>query len=51
MDEKDFTQERQRMVAEQLHPRGIRDPRILTAFETIPRHLFIPIEEQPTVLW
>jgi protein-L-isoaspartate(D-aspartate) O-methyltransferase len=46
MDEKGLSQERQRMVAEQLRPRGIRDPRILSAFETIPRHFFIPNEEQ-----
>lgn len=34
------------MVAEQLHPRGIRDPRVLEAFEAVPRHLFIPLEYQ-----
>jgi len=34
------------MVAEQLRPRGIRNPRVLSVFETIPRHFFIPNEEQ-----
>lgn len=35
------------MVAEQLRPRGIHDPRVLAAFESIPRHLFVPPEYQP----
>jgi protein-L-isoaspartate(D-aspartate) O-methyltransferase len=46
MNEKGLSRERQQMVAEQLRPRGIRDPRVLSAFETIPRHIFIPDEEQ-----
>ncbi len=33
---------RHRMVAEQIRGRGIRDPRILQAIESIPRHLFVP---------
>jgi protein-L-isoaspartate(D-aspartate) O-methyltransferase len=33
---------RQRMVAEQIRARGIKDDRILTAMETIPRHKFVP---------
>ena len=30
------------MVASQLHHRGIRDRRVLTAFGRVPRHLFVP---------
>ncbi len=37
-----FTAERQRMVDEQLIPRHIRDPRLLDAMRTVPRHLFVP---------
>ncbi|MEE9161857.1 MAG: protein-L-isoaspartate(D-aspartate) O-methyltransferase [Candidatus Neomarinimicrobiota bacterium] len=33
---------RHRMVEEQIRGRGIRDPRILQAIESIPRHLFVP---------
>lgn len=33
---------RQKMVADQLFHRGIRNESILQAFQTIPRHLFIP---------
>jgi len=34
--------ERQRMVNEQLRPRGIRDERVLRAMDKVPRHLFVP---------
>ena len=34
------------MVAEQLRPRGISDPRILSVFESIPRHNFVPESEK-----
>jgi protein-L-isoaspartate(D-aspartate) O-methyltransferase len=40
----DFETERHRMVAEQIAARGLRDPRLLAAFEAVPRHLFVPIE-------
>lgn len=33
---------RLRMVADQIRARGITDPRILAAFEKVPRHLFLP---------
>ncbi len=33
---------RERMVTEQLERRGIRDPRVLAAMRTVPRHAFIP---------
>ena len=39
-----FDLQRQRMVEDQLIRRGIRDPRILKAFSTVPRHLFVPEE-------
>jgi protein-L-isoaspartate(D-aspartate) O-methyltransferase len=35
------------MVDAQLRSRGIRDPRVLRAMETIPRHEFVPEEERP----
>ena len=34
--------ERRRMVDEQLKARDIRDPRVLEAMLTVPRHLFVP---------
>lgn len=34
--------ERRRMVDEQIFRRGIRDPRVLEAMLTVPRHLFVP---------
>jgi len=37
---------RKEMVEEQLINRGIRDQRVLNAFYNIPRHSFIPQEEQ-----
>ena len=43
---KEFLDERKRMVERQLHVRGINDPRVLAAFESIPRHLFVPEESR-----
>lgn len=37
-----FEEQRQKMVHEQLAKRGIHDPRVLEAFQRIPRHLFVP---------
>ena len=34
--------ERQRMVEYQIAPRGVRDPRVLSAMREVPRHLFVP---------
>jgi protein-L-isoaspartate(D-aspartate) O-methyltransferase len=42
MDEADYSCARQKMVNEQIRTRGIRDPRVLSAVEKIPRHLFCP---------
>jgi protein-L-isoaspartate(D-aspartate) O-methyltransferase len=40
--ESDFASDRHKMVAEQIAARGLRDPRLLAAFESVPRHRFIP---------
>jgi protein-L-isoaspartate(D-aspartate) O-methyltransferase len=40
----DFRAERKRMVDEQIARRGLHDPRLLAAFESVPRHLFVPVE-------
>jgi len=37
-----YRQERERMVASQIEARGVRDPRVLEAMRTVPRHLFVP---------
>lgn len=37
----DYSVVRQRMVAEQLVPRGIKDPRVLQAMGKVHRHLFV----------
>jgi protein-L-isoaspartate(D-aspartate) O-methyltransferase len=41
-DVRDWQSERVRMVDEQLKGRDIRDPRVLAAMLSVPRHLFIP---------
>ena len=38
----DMAAQRRAMVAEQLVPRGIKDPRVLKAMETVPREHFVP---------
>jgi protein-L-isoaspartate(D-aspartate) O-methyltransferase len=42
----DFALERHRMVVEQISARGLTDPRLLAAFESVPRHLFVPEESR-----
>jgi protein-L-isoaspartate(D-aspartate) O-methyltransferase len=37
----DYPRQRERMVAEQLEARGIRDARVLEAMRRVPRHLFV----------
>ena len=39
---REWDTERRRMVEEQLSARDIRDPRVLDAMRTVPRHLFVP---------
>lgn len=41
-----FTREREAMVREQIERRGIRDPRVLAAMRTVPRHLFVPPDQR-----
>jgi len=40
----EFAFERMQMVKEQIEARGVRDERVLEAMRTVPRHLFIPLE-------
>jgi len=42
----DFDSLRQTMVSEQIERRGICDTHLLTAFRSVPRHLFVPSEYQ-----
>jgi protein-L-isoaspartate(D-aspartate) O-methyltransferase len=42
----DFADARRRMVEEQIRARGIGDPAVLAAMETVPRHLFVPTDER-----
>ena len=42
----DWAEARARMVLEQLERRGVRDPRVLEAMGSVPRHLFVPSERQ-----
>ncbi|HLY35765.1 MAG TPA: protein-L-isoaspartate(D-aspartate) O-methyltransferase [Candidatus Limnocylindria bacterium] len=41
----DWARARQRMALEQLERRGIRDPELLRAFLTAPRHLFVESDD------
>ncbi|MDM7925273.1 MAG: protein-L-isoaspartate O-methyltransferase, partial [bacterium] len=34
--------ERERMVRDQILPRGVRDDRVLRAMTVVPRHCFVP---------
>jgi len=36
-----YIKQRKKMVESQIRARGIRDPRVLTAMEKVPRHLFV----------
>ena len=40
--QEEFARQRERMVAEQLAGRDIRDPRVLDAMRKVPRHQFVP---------
>lgn len=40
----EYESDRKKMVRDQLVGRGLRDPRLLSAFESVPRHLFVPKE-------
>lgn len=43
----DFAQARTNMVDCQIHTNGVIDPRILKAFETLPREQFLPDSKKP----
>lgn len=43
-----FAKERQRMVAEQIAARGVRDMTVLQALRTVPRHEFVPDDQRST---
>ncbi len=40
-------EERMSMVAEQIEVRGVRDPRVLDALRSVPRHEFVPEDVRP----
>ena len=42
----DFAAQRQRMVEQQLKPRGIKDQRVLAAMAKVPRQEFVPADER-----
>ena len=42
----DYAALRHRMVEEQLRRRGITDERVLSAMESVPRHMFVPPAER-----
>jgi len=44
MTEEEYSQERKRMVVEQIASRGLRDPRLLAVMEAVPRHCFVPLD-------
>jgi protein-L-isoaspartate(D-aspartate) O-methyltransferase len=39
-----YESDRKEMVERQIAARGLRDPRLLATFESVPRHLFVPEE-------
>ena len=43
----DFDVLREKMVADQLVSRGINTPEVIEAMRRVPRHEFVPLEEQP----
>jgi len=42
-----YDSRREAMVREQIAERGVRDPDVIRAMRTVPRHLFVPTEEMP----
>ncbi len=41
-DNERYAQQRTRMVEWQIKARGVKDPRVLEAMQSVPRHLFVP---------
>lgn len=46
-DMEDFDRARASMVKDQIVSRGVKDPRVIKAMETVPRHLFVPPVSRP----
>jgi protein-L-isoaspartate(D-aspartate) O-methyltransferase len=44
--DEEFARMRERMVTEQMAARDITDPRVLAAMRKVPRHLFVPADQQ-----
>jgi len=42
-----YTELRENMVEQQIISRGVKDPAVIKAMKTVPRHLFTPEEESP----
>jgi protein-L-isoaspartate(D-aspartate) O-methyltransferase len=47
MIDDDFWNARKNMVDNQIAGRGVLDPHLLTVMRSVPRHLFVPIEDLP----
>ena len=43
-----WDESRRLMVEQQIRQRGVTDPRVLAAMETVPRHLFVPEPQRPS---
>ena len=41
-----YRQARERMVHDEIEARGVRDARVLAAMRKVPRHLFVPLDQQ-----
>lgn len=46
-EEEGFTQQREQMVVKTIKNRGVTDEDVLQAMEDVPRHQFVPEEQQP----
>jgi len=47
MNEDEFRVARMRMVEEQITSRGVLDPSLLAVIGSVPRHLFVPVDDLP----
>jgi protein-L-isoaspartate(D-aspartate) O-methyltransferase len=47
MNEDEFTIARKRMVEEQIAARGVLTPALLAVMESVPRHLFVTVDDLP----
>lgn len=45
-EQNDFEQQRHRMVKKQIEARGITNAAVLSAMNSVPRHLFVPVKQQ-----